>query len=173
LTELAYPLAMNASFRPRVLHDAAQPRTDPQAVVETFLGALAVGDMHTASELLDEHVTYVNVGLPTIRGRRRAIGFLRPLARRGWAFEVYLHALAANGTTVLTERTDVLCIGPLRLQFWVSGRFDVQNGQITFWRDSFDYLDMTRALLRGLAGVLVPAVRPAAPGSPDVAPGRH
>lgn len=164
---------MNGSFRPRVLRDAALPHTDPQAVVETFLGALAAGDMNTASELLDEHVTYINVGLPTVRGRRRAMGFLRPLARPHWAFEVYLHAVAADGGTVLTERTDALCIGPLRLQFWVTGRFDVQDGRITFWRDSFDYVDMTRALLRGLAGVLVPAIRPAAPGSPDVAPGRH
>ncbi|MDT4921427.1 MAG: limonene,2-epoxide hydrolase [Pseudonocardiales bacterium] len=161
------------SFRPRVLHDAAVRHTDPQAVVEAFLGALAAGDVDTANELLDEHVTYVNVGFPAVRGRRRTIGFIRPLARPGVSLEVYLHAIAANGSTVLTERTDVLSVGPCRLQFWVTGRFDVQDGRITLWRDSFDYLDMARALVRGLLGVVIPPLRPAAPGSADVAPGRH
>lgn len=161
------------SFRPRILHDAAVRPTDPQAVVEEFLGALAAGDLDTAAELLDEHVTYVNVGLPAIRGRRRAIGFLRALARPSWSFEVYLHAVATNDGTVLTERTDVLSVGPLRLQFWVTGRFDVHDGRITLWRDSFDYVDTFRAFVRGVLGVLIPTLRPAAPGSPDVAPGRH
>jgi limonene-1,2-epoxide hydrolase len=156
-----------------VLHDVSVPLTDPQAIVEAFLGALAGADMATAAELLDEHVTYVNVGMPTIRGRRRAIDFLRPLARRGWSFEVYLHSIAANGATVLTERTDVLIIGPLRMQFWVTGRFDVQDGRITLWRDTFDYLDTFRAFVRGVLGILVPPLRPTPPRSADVAPGRH
>jgi limonene-1,2-epoxide hydrolase len=164
---------MNGAFRPRVLHDAAVRHSDPQAVVEAFLGALVSGDLDTASDLLDEHVTYVNVGLPAIRGRRRTIGFMRPLARPGMSFEVYLHAIAADGGTVLTERTDVLSLGPCRMQFWVTGRFDVQDGRITLWRDSFDYLDTFRAFVRALVGVLIPALRPAAPGSPDIAPGRH
>jgi limonene-1,2-epoxide hydrolase len=161
------------SFRPRVLHDAALRHIDPQAVVEAFLGALAAGDMDTAADLLDEDVIYVNVGFPAVRGRRRTIGLLRALARPHWSFEVYLHAIAANGATVLTERTDALSIGPLRLQFWVAGRFDVQDGRISLWRDSFDYLDTFRALIRALAGVLIPPLRPSAPGAPDVAPGRH
>jgi limonene-1,2-epoxide hydrolase len=55
----------------------------------------------------------------------------------------------------------------------VTGRFDVADGRITLWRDYFDYQDTFRAFLRGLVGVVLPAVRPAAPGSPAVAPGRH
>ena len=164
---------MSGSFRPRVLHDASVRFTDPQAVVERFLGALAAGDIDTAADLLDEHVTYVNVGFPALRGRRRAIGFLRPLARPGVSFEVYLHAIAANGGTVLTERTDVLNFGPCRMQFWVTGRFDVQDGRITLWRDSFDYLDTFRAFVRALLGALIPPLRPAPPMSAEVAPGRH
>jgi limonene-1,2-epoxide hydrolase len=143
------------------------------AVVEAFLGALAVGDFVSAADLLDEQVTYVNVGLPTVRGRRRTIAVLKPLGRPGTRFEVYLHGVAANGATVLTDRTDVLVFRALRLQFWVTGRFEVQDGRITLWRDSFDYLDLTRAFVRALAGAVVPALRPAAPGSPAVQPGRH
>jgi limonene-1,2-epoxide hydrolase len=156
-----------------MLHDAAVPRTDPQAVVEAFLAALAAADLHTARNLLDERVVYVNVGLPAIRGRRRTIGFLRPLARPRVGFEVYMHAIAGNGSTVLTERTDVLRVGPVRLQFWVVGHFEVEDGAITLWRDSFDYLDVTRAALRGVLGAVVPSLRPSAPADAHAAPGRH
>jgi limonene-1,2-epoxide hydrolase len=145
--------------------------TEPQAVVEAFLAALAAPDLRRAGELLDEDVTYVNVGLPAIRGRRRTIKVLAGMERPGIAFEVYLHAIAVQGDIVLTERTDVLRFGPVRLQFWVTGRFDVRDGRITLWRDSFDYLDLFRALLRGTLGALVPALRPVAPSSIDDRPG--
>jgi limonene-1,2-epoxide hydrolase len=164
---------MAGSFTPRLLHDAAVRPTEPVTVVEAFLAALAAGDFADAADLLDEHVTYVNVGLPAIRGRRRTIGVLRPLGRPGLGFEVYLHGIAANGPTVLTDRTDVLVLGPVRLQFWVTGRFEVRDGRITLWRDSYDYVDLFRALVRGLAGAVLPPLRPRAPGSPDVQPGRH
>jgi limonene-1,2-epoxide hydrolase len=151
---------------------AVSPAT-PHEVVETFLAALAAADFASAGALLAEDVRYVNVGLPTIRSRRRTMGVLEPLARRGLGFEVYLHSVAADGPTVLTERTDVLLIGPVRLQFWVTGRFDVHNGQITLWRDAFDYLDLTRSLGRGLLGAAIPALRPKPPASAATAPGRH
>ena len=164
---------MAPPFTPRLLHDVATRLSEPAEVVEAFLAALAAQDLHTAADLLDEQVTYVNVGLPAIHGRRRALRVLRPLARPRVHFEVYLHAVAVSGSTVLTERTDVLAFGPLRLQFWVTGRFEVSGGLITLWRDSFDYLDLLRSLARGVAGAVVPPLRPAAPASPDTPPGRH
>lgn len=164
---------MTGSFRPRLLHDAAVPRTDPRTVVEAFLAALGVADLHTARNLLDEQVVYVNVGMPAIRGRRRTIGVLRPLARRGISLEIYLHAIAADGPTVLTDRTDVLVVGPVHVQFWVTGRFEVVDGLITLWRDSFDYVDMLRAIARGLVGAVVPGLRPAPPDNAEIPPGRH
>jgi limonene-1,2-epoxide hydrolase len=94
------------------------------------------------------------------------------LARPGLSFEVYLHAISAAGGTVLTERTDVLVVGPVRLQFWVAGRFDVVDGEITLWRDAFDYVDIVRATVRGLVGAVLPPLRPTAPRTADAAPGR-
>jgi limonene-1,2-epoxide hydrolase len=164
---------MTGTFRPRLLHDVAVHPTEPQAVVEAFLAALAGADLDSAAALMDEHITYVNVGMPPLLGRRRALALLRPLARPGASFEVYLHAIATNGSTVLTERTDVLVFGRLRFQFWVTGRFDVHHGRITLWRDSLDYVDLLRAFVRGLAGAVASPLRPAAPASADVAPGRH
>lgn len=147
--------------------------TFPQDVVETFLARMAESDVAGAMALLDDDIVYVNVGLPAIRGRDRVLRVLGGLSRPGFRFEVYLHAIAADGATVLTERTDVLILGPVRVQFWVTGRFDVGDGQITLWRDSFDYVDMFRSTLRGLLGVAVPPLRPKPPTSPDAPPGRH
>ena len=150
----------------------AEAGTDPQAVVETFLYALTKNDIPTTEALMDPHIVYTNVGLPTIRGSRGVVKALAPLARFGECFEVYLHRVAVEGGSVLTERTDVLKFGPVRLQFWVWGRFDVENGRITLWRDSFDFLDMTKALVRGLLGAVIPALKPKAPTSLEQSPGR-
>ena len=82
-----------------------------------------------------------------------------------------MHAISSDGRRVLTERTDVIAIGRFRAQFWVWGRFDVDNGVITLWRDSFDFVDVTRGMLRGVLGVLAPSLRPAMPAAED-SPGR-
>jgi limonene-1,2-epoxide hydrolase len=86
---------------------------------------------------------------------------------------LYVHAITVNAGTVLTERTDAIVLGRCRFQFWVVGRFDVRDGRIVHWRESFDYLDVLRGVVRGLVGAVVPALRPKAPASPDVPPGRH
>ena len=140
-------------------------------MAEAFLAALADGDREVAAALIDDEILYVNMGLPAVRGRKEMNRVLDLLDRPGAGFEVYLHAVSADGPIVLTERTDVLIIGRLRIQFWVWGRFDVHDGKITLWRDSFDFLDMFRATVRGIAALAVPSLAPAppAPGSP---PGR-
>ena len=146
--------------------------TDPQGVVEAFLAALADGDVATAASLVDDDILYVNVGLPAVRGRAQMDRVLALLDRPGAGFEVFLHGVAADGPVVLTERTDVLKIGRVELQFWVWGRFEVRDGRITLWRDSFDNVDIARSLVRGLVALVAPALRPARPASPDVPPGR-
>ncbi|MEZ5380834.1 MAG: limonene-1,2-epoxide hydrolase family protein [Microthrixaceae bacterium] len=146
--------------------------TDPQAVVEAFLAALAAGDTVAADSLVDDDIEYVNVGLPTVRGRKEMAKVFALLDRPGAGFEVYLHAISSDGPVVLTERTDVLVIGRLRAQFWVWGRFEVRDGTITLWRDSFDYVDILRGTLRGLVGVAFPRVNPTPPQGPEAVPGR-
>lgn len=133
-------------------------------LVRRFLLLLEDGHIDTAMELLDEDVEYINVSLPTIRGRertRRALGgaFSRP----GAGFEVYFHAISAEGSTVLTERTDVIVFGPVRIQLWVCGRFDVADGKIVRWKDYFDWLNFGVATVRGLVGAVIPFLRPKPP----------
>ncbi len=138
---------------------SAVPSTDNKAIVERFLFALQDEDFDTADTLLADDVRWQNVGLPTITGRQRIVKLLRSGEGRA-GFEVKFHRIAAEGTAVLTERTDVLVFKSLRLQFWVCGVFEVHDGRITLWRDYFDFLDMIKATVRGLAGVVVPALRP-------------
>ena len=146
--------------------------SDPQAVTEAFLAALMDDDLDAAIALLADDVHYVNVGLPAIDGAEKVRRAFKGLTRPEMGFEVYLHAISADGPVVLTERTDVIILGPVRLQFWVMGRFDVHDGRITLWRDAFDQWDIIRAVGRGLLGAIIPSLRPTAPDSLDDAPGR-
>jgi limonene-1,2-epoxide hydrolase len=135
-----------------------QTTVDNAHTVEQFLYALQDADLDAAGPLLAEDLVYQNVGLPTIHGRKRAMKLFSSLGGSS-AFEVKIHRIAADGAAVLTERTDALIFGPLRLQFWVCGVFEVHNGEITLWRDYFDFFDMFKATLRGLVGLVVPSLR--------------
>jgi limonene-1,2-epoxide hydrolase len=126
--------------------------------VEGFLHALQDSDLEAAEAALDENLVYENVGLPTIHGRARAIKLFRQMEGRA-GFEVKIHRIAADGAAVLTERTDALIFGPLRLQFWICGVFEVHDGRITLWRDYFDFFDMVKATVRGVAGLVLPSLR--------------
>jgi limonene-1,2-epoxide hydrolase len=138
--------------------------SEPTEIVERFLTGLAAGEIDTAIDLLASDVVYSNVSLPTVHGRERVRKLAHlTLGRPGAGFEVYNHAISAAGNSVLTERTDVLKLGRLRIQFWVCGRFDVENGKIVLWRDRFDWMNYTAATLRGLVGIFVPALRAKAP----------
>lgn len=145
-----------------------QPGTSltPTLVVERFLEFARSGDIDGGVELLAVDVEYDNVGLPTVRGRERVRKLFRAtVGRPGAGFEVYVHAISADGPTVLTERTDVLKFRRLRVQFWVCGRFDVHDGKIVLWRDYFDQMNITVATVRGLLGTVFPALRAQPPST--------
>ncbi|GAS91138.1 limonene-1,2-epoxide hydrolase family protein [Mycolicibacterium brisbanense] len=132
--------------------------TSAAGTVEIFLNALQDQDFETAENALAQNLVYQNVGLPTIYGRNRTVKLFRSMQGRV-GFEVKIHRIAADGASVLTERTDALIFGPLRLQFWVCGVFEVHEGRITLWRDYFDFLDMAKATVRGLVGMVIPSLR--------------
>lgn len=141
-----------------VLPETSATATANIRTVEAFLNALQEADTAAAEELLAADLVYQNVGLPIIHGRDRTMALMRRMEGRG-AFEVSIHRIAADGATVLTERTDALIFGPLRIQFWVCGVFEVHDGQITLWRDYFDFFDMAKSAARGLAAIVVPSLR--------------
>jgi limonene-1,2-epoxide hydrolase len=139
----------------------------PTAVVERFIDHLqTVTDTDAAVALLAVDVTYENSWLPTLHGRERVRKLFQALLRIGTHVEMHVHAISAAGPSVLTERTDVLQWGRLRIQFWICGRFDVHDGQIVVWREYYDPLAILAATLRGLLGTVVPAVRAKPPSTP-------
>ncbi len=140
------------------LNGAASDTGTTARIVEGFLNALQDGDYDAAEAALDDNLVYENVGLPTIHGRARAMKLFRQMDGRA-AFEVKFHRVAADGSAVLTERTDALIFGPLRLQFWVCGVFEVHDGRITLWRDYFDFFDMFKATVRGVAALVLPSLK--------------
>lgn len=140
--------------------DQQDTYSSPVTLVERFLALLCAKDIEGATGLLAAEVEYANVGLPTVHGRTRVRGLLRAtLGLPGAGFEVYTHTISANGSSVLTERTDVLKFRRMRIQFWVCGRFDVHDGQIVLWRDYFDQVNIGAATMRGLLGTVFPAAR--------------
>jgi limonene-1,2-epoxide hydrolase len=138
--------------------DTTRKSTENIRTVEVFLNALQDEDFEAAEAALDDNLVYENVGLPTIHGRRRAMQLFRRMEGR-MRFEVKIHRIAGDGAAVLTERSDALIFGPLRLQIWVCGVFEVHDGRITLWRDYFDLLDMLKATARGLAALVIPSLK--------------
>lgn len=130
--------------------------THAEEVVRRFLEALEAGDVDGAMGLVAEDIEYTNVPMPPLRERHRLDKLFRSFSDRA-GFRVHFHNVAADGGTVLTERTDALLLGPVHWQFWVYGRFEVVDGQITVWRDSFDFADLLIGLVRGLLALVWPA----------------
>ncbi|SIR77499.1 limonene-1,2-epoxide hydrolase family protein [Williamsia sterculiae] len=128
--------------------------TDPAVrVVEEFFAQMESGDSAAAADLLADDVVFTNVGFPTIRGKARTAAALRALDRSPASFHMTPITIAGAGGVVLFERADLLRVGPLEIEFWVWGRFEVRDELITVWRDHFDLFDVTKGLGRAI-GVL-------------------
>jgi limonene-1,2-epoxide hydrolase len=137
----------------------------PADVVVEFLEAWGRWDIDRVLELVTEDLEYINVSLPKIHGRDRLERLARPIMRPDRVgFNAYLHHVATDGDVVLTDRVDELTFKKWASRFWVYGRFTVRDGQIAVWRDSFDWLDVTVGGLRGLLGLLSPALNRDMPG---------
>lgn len=134
-------------------------QSNPEQIVTRFLQALEVQDHDQIAALLAPDLHYTNVSLPTLKGGQKVANLFEVLLRRGTGFKVKVHSIATNGNTVMTERTDVINVGLLHIGFWVCGTFQVENGKIVLWRDYFDWWDISRGTLRGVAGIILPKLR--------------
>jgi limonene-1,2-epoxide hydrolase len=138
--------------------DTVDTRTEIE-VVQAFLGHLERMDVEAALALMSDDAVYQNVPLPPDRGKAAVARTLGGMTRFGSGFRVVHHNIAANGPVVLTERTDVLSVGPVDAAFWVCGTFEVHDGRITLWRDRFDWVDFSLAWVRGGAKAALAATR--------------
>jgi limonene-1,2-epoxide hydrolase len=125
----------------------------PEELVRTFLERLAAGDVEGTIELLDADVVWKNTGMPTFRGAR-VHGMLRDMKQRGIGFAVEWHHVAANDDVVLTDRTDAITAGSWETSFRVRGTFEVRDGRIVLWDDSFSWLELVQSGALGLVKML-------------------
>lgn len=138
--------------------DTETDRTEAE-VARSFLELFALGDLDAAMELAHPDILYTNVGVSTIRGKARVAKVLKVMENPRADFGVEFINVTTDGPVVLTERIDELTFGRFSMQFWVCGRFEVENGLVTVWRDYFDFFDMTKGALRGLAAIAVPRLQ--------------
>jgi limonene-1,2-epoxide hydrolase len=125
----------------------------PEQIVRVFLERLAAADIDGTLELLDPEVVWKNTGMPAFKGER-VRGMLRDMKQRGIGFGVQWHHVAASGDVVLTDRTDVIRAGPWETSFRVRGTFEVRNGLIVLWDDSFSWLELLQSGAVGLVKML-------------------
>ena len=125
------------------------------ATVTTFLQALERLDLEAALDLLADDVLYQNVSLPPARGRRAVAKQLGLFARHVTRFRAVNHRIVGDGSTVLTERTDIITVRRFRAEFWVCGTFEVRDGKIVLWRDYFDWANLLAGAAAGAGRALV------------------
>lgn len=118
----------------------------PQETVEAFIGHWNACDIEAMLALCAEGIVYHNIPMEPIHGttamRAMVEGFLANIAVCDWQ----IHAIAANGNVVLTERTDGFTFKDGRkAAIRVMGTFEVgADGLITGWRDYFDMGEFER-----------------------------
>lgn len=118
---------------------------NPQETVEAFVAAWNRRDLDAVYAMMADDVVWENVPLGVAEGigavRAMMDGF-PPIEACDWT----IHAIAANGGTVLTERTDGFTLaGGRQAKVRVMGVFEIgADGRIAAWRDYFDSAEFQR-----------------------------
>jgi limonene-1,2-epoxide hydrolase len=120
----------------------------PSEVVQEFCSAFAAKDLKTIERLLDDQAVYHNVGLEPAVGKEASMASIKGFIDMAESLEFEIHHLAAEGDTVLTERTDTMTINGVAAPIAVMGAFEVRDGHIVAWRDYFD-MALTGRLMAG------------------------
>ncbi len=107
-------------------------------VVREFCGAFGAKDVDTIARLLADDVVYHNVGMEPAVGKEASLATIQGFLDMSESLEFDIHRLAAEGDTVLTERTDTFTINGTPAPVPVMGAFDLRDGRIVAWRDYFD-----------------------------------
>lgn len=118
---------------------------DPSAVVRSFIAAWNANDLERVVAHLHPDVIYHNIPVEPIRGREAVRAYLFGKGGFEW-IDWKLHAIAAAGNQVLTERSDDFGIGGRDISLPVMGTFDIEDGLIRAWRDYFDMTMYRRQL---------------------------
>jgi limonene-1,2-epoxide hydrolase len=120
----------------------------PTEIVEEFCAAFAGKDVETIAKLLADDVVYHNVGMAPAEGKEASLAMIQGFLDMSEAMRFEIHRIAANGDSVLTERTDTFTVNGTDAPVPVMGTFDLRDGLIVGWRDYFD-LGLTTKMMSG------------------------
>lgn len=120
---------------------------DPEGVVRALIDAFNRRDGEAVAALLHEDIVCIGVPMPPAQGKVAALDLLSPFLAAE-AIDWHVHAIAVNGRTVHTERTDRFRFtGAGWTQVRAAGIFEVtEDGRIRAWRDYFDMAELLAAM---------------------------
>jgi len=129
----------------------------PSEIVREFCAAFGAKDLDAIAGLLADDVVYHNVGMEPAVGKEASLASIKGFLDMSESLVFDIHRLAADGDTVLTERTDTFTINGVKAPIAVMGTFELRDGLVVAWRDYFD-MGLTTRLMGGAD--VDPALRP-------------
>ena len=114
-----------------------------EEVVRDFCAAASTRDPAVLRAFVSDDVVYHNIPMEPAEGIDATMAVIDMFLGMCDALEFELHHVASDGTTVLTERTDIFTIKGKSAPLPVMGAFQVVDGKITAWRDYFDMAQVT------------------------------
>jgi limonene-1,2-epoxide hydrolase len=110
----------------------------PIDVVRRFCEAWSRKDLDELIAFFSDDAVYHNIPLDPVVGPAQIRSTIEGFSGGVEKVEFVVHAIAADGGTVLTERSDIFTFANGVIDLPVMGTFEVADGKITAWRDYFD-----------------------------------
>ena len=110
----------------------------PIDVVQRFCAAWGHEDLEAIVAFFTDDAVYHNIPLAPVVGPDQIRATIEGFSGGVESIEFRVDAIAANGSTVLTERLDIFTFANGRIDLPVMGTFEVRDGKIAAWRDYFD-----------------------------------
>ena len=111
---------------------------DPTAVVTEFCKAWEAVDIDALMAFFADDAVYHNIPIAPVQGKDAIRATIEGFVGGVDKIEFDVLAIAANGSTVLTERVDRFIGAEKTIALPVMGTFEIVDGKIAAWRDYFD-----------------------------------
>ncbi|MFK7732345.1 MAG: limonene-1,2-epoxide hydrolase family protein [Pseudomonadales bacterium] len=109
--------------------------------MQQFIDAWGRMDVDTIVDSFTDDAVYINIPMdPPNRGKEEIRAFVDGFAGscEGIEFIVHNEVVSQDGTLIMNERTDRLCMNGKWIELAVMGVFEMREGKICAWRDYFD-----------------------------------
>ena len=110
----------------------------PIELVRRFCAAWGDGDVDALIAFFTDDAVYHNIPISPVTGKDAIRTTIEGFTAGVDKIEFRVHAIAADGDVVLTERVDVFTTPDKAIELPVMGTFETRDGKIAAWRDYFD-----------------------------------